>query len=438
MERFLKEGHKLRPKAEQPKAKPVGRPRKEKEKQVLQEEDEEEAKRKAQAIPKPKGRPKKEPREMPPECEEALRPVKSMRASTVRRGEFEEKISKMSCELQALRAQVARMKAGEAGDEEEEQKGAPEEKEEEIQELRAKLRKTGSTSSENLWGEYGALGGEAPQEAAKLLGHLGKEAGSQQGPEGSKASEAGRKAMQSEEVRQRCREAGWQGKEAGKKGGVFGHCGGRPRKGQSREEEPELPSAVGKGLGQGKCSQKTWGQKLKAAEFIEEKLKEAGYKDDEGARPTEEHWAQIRRHFPTGVKSRDLRRMYEQKAILVKAIQHSGLGRAGGMFRRKLTAKQKSSAQHGAGVRLIARHFDESADRTKGPGKRSLLAPVYDLVHEQFLKWRKAGQYVDLRDLGAEFSFQADEIRKKLEAERERWMFTQAGSEAFGGDSPKT
>eukprot|EP00959_Pyramimonas_sp_CCMP1952_P411563 8624477-Pyramimonas_sp.AAC.1 len=50
--------------------------------------------------------------------------------------------------------------------------------------------------------------------------------------------------------------------------------------------------------------------------------------------------------------------------------------------------------------------------------------PVFDEVHKTFLSWRKGGQYVDEGDLYLEYCYQADQMKTRLEAQRnpEGWL----------------
>ena len=88
---------------------------------------------------------------------------------------------------------------------------------------------------------------------------------------------------------------------------MYGRCGGRPRK-QVDEAAKELPDSVNRVLRTGEHQGlPKLGHKLKAAQFIEEKLKEVGFlRDEEGSqKPTEDQWASIRPIFGKGWRRAD-------------------------------------------------------------------------------------------------------------------------------------
>ena len=157
------------------------------------------------------------------------------------------------------------------------------------------------------------------------------------------------------------------------------------------------------------------GHKKKAAQFIEEQLTKAGFVPGPGSTPTQEQWATIKPLFGKGVKTRQLKRVYEQKDKLETAVQVMRLGRSGGIYSKR-KKKQGLGGQQGKGVRLIERHVSK-APEAKGPGKRSLLMPVFQEVNKTFNTWRKGGQYVDAGDLFVEYLHQADAMKKRLELE---------------------
>ena len=256
----------------------------------------------------------------------------------------------------------------------------------------------------SVWGEFGHLGA-AHGVSQGEFGVLGAAAGQAQGARGAEAAASGRKCF-SEVSKEQQRQWGLRGKEFGVQGAKYGRMGGRPQK-QRDPDEPDLPDAVSRVLHpENHRGVARLGHKLKAAQFIQGKLLEAGYQEQEGSAPTLQQWAIVRDHFGKGVKTRQLQRIYDQRATVQKGIEKLRLGRSGGLYSRR-KSKQGLGGQAGRGVRLIERHLQENNPDAKGPGKRSLLLPIYRKVYQQFLQWRKAGQYVDLTDLFLEYCLQA-------------------------------
>ena len=162
-----------------------------------------------------------------------------------------------------------------------------------------------------------------------------------------------------------------------------------------------------------------WPEKWKAARFIHDKLVEKGYSAETQKGLTkadevpEEVWAEIRgKFFESGVRTRTLKRLWEQREKLETAVKTAKAGCSGGLYARR-QRKQGLGHQRGLGIRL-ARATDE-AGKVRRPGKRTILKEVYERVKEVFLRWRKGGHYVDRGDLWVEFCHQADTVLLEIE-----------------------
>ena len=149
-----------------------------------------------------------------------------------------------------------------------------------------------------------------------LYGSLGAEAGAEGGPDGVLGALEGVKAVEAGSLaalgghpegaagsrREQAAQCGVLGKDAGMLGKLFGQSGGRERKASEVEEGPQVPAVMRSALAEksdGHDRKAHAGEKLKAVQHIQEKLKELG---TEGVQevPTPV-WITLRTKFyPTG------------------------------------------------------------------------------------------------------------------------------------------